>query len=132
MSTSSTFRHTSNIVDLGRAIIHLLIIPLIITDPRRVQTGRSKTWEPANLEDLPQKEAWDESFSEIIGYIPQVKHTYALIEGLYGIINEHQVAIGESTCAGKFYTAPAGHGGTALMEIGELSSIALERCDTAR
>jgi hypothetical protein len=37
-----------------------------------VQKGRSQTWEPANLEDLPQKGHWNESFSEIIGYIPQV------------------------------------------------------------
>jgi len=47
-------------------------------------------------------------------------------------VTHQQVAIGESTCAGRFFTAPAGHGGTALMEVGELSSIALERCDTAR
>jgi hypothetical protein len=43
-----------------------------------------------------------------------------------------QVAIGESTCSGRFWTKPVGQGGKALMEIGELSSIALERCTTAR
>lgn len=62
----------------------------------------------------------------------QVNHTYALIEGLYGIINEHQVAIGESTCSGRFWTKPVGRGGKALLELGELTSIALERCTTAR
>lgn len=104
--------------------------------PRRVQEGRSATWEPSNLDDsLPQAPVWKKKgFSKIIGYIPQVNHTYALIEGLYAIENEHQVAIGESTCSGRFWTKPRGveGGGKALMEIGELSSIALERCMTAR
>ena len=104
--------------------------------PRRVQEGRSATWEPSNLdESLPQAPTWKkEGFSKIIGYIPQVNHTYALIEGLYAIENEHQVAIGESTCSGRFWTRPRGveGGGEALLEIGELSAIALERCMTAR
>ena len=55
---------------------------------------------------------------EIIGYIPQVEHTYAYIEGLYGITNEFQVSIGESTCAAKLYAAPIGPSGNgfALLE----------------
>jgi len=43
-----------------------------------------------------------------------------------------QVAIGESTCAARFFTRPINHGGSALLEIGELSAVALERCDSAR
>jgi dipeptidase len=70
---------------------------------------------------------------EILGYIPQVAHTYAVIEGMYGIMNEHQVAIGESTCAAKLYAAPVGSaGGKALLEASELSQIALERAASAR
>ena len=99
--------------------------------PRQVRSDRGETWTPENLEDLPQKEQW-KSGSVIVGYLPQVSHTYAIIEGSYGIMNEHGVAMGESTCAAKFWAAPISDGGKALLDIGELSQIALERSRTAR
>jgi hypothetical protein len=38
-----------------------------------VMRGRSETWEPSNLVGDPtQREHWNESFSQVIGYIPQV------------------------------------------------------------
>jgi dipeptidase len=47
-----------------------------------------------------------------------------------------QVAMGESTCAARTYAAPIGMGagsaGKALLEVSELSQIALERTRTAR
>lgn len=55
---------------------------------------------------------------------------------MYGILNEKQVGIGESTCASKLYAAPVGPSGggkgKALFDIGELSQVALERCSSAR
>ena len=62
----------------------------------------------------------------------QVRHTYALIEGAYAIMNEHQVAIGESTCASKLWAAPVTAGGKARIEVGEMTRIGLERGKTAR
>ena len=65
-------------------------------------------------------------------------------------MNEHQVAIGESTCAARFWSAPATAGGLARIEVREMSKIgnaifildslsihrfrqtALERCSSAR
>ena len=41
----------------------------------------------------------------------------------YGIMNEHQVAIGESTCAARFWSAPATAGGLARIEVREMSKI---------
>lgn len=102
--------------------------------PRQVREDRGQTWSKANLEQgMPQLEKWHALENKtIIGYIPQVAHTYALIEGLYGIMNEHNVAIGESTCGAKLFAAPVSAGGKALLEASELSQIALERAKTAR
>mmetsp|Transcript_4731 Transcript_4731/g.6492 ORF Transcript_4731/g.6492 Transcript_4731/m.6492 type:complete len:670 (+) Transcript_4731:1-2010(+) len=100
--------------------------------PATVSYNRGTTWHPSNLEGTPEQvQAWGQE-STIVGHIPQVKHTYALYESGYGIMNEHQVAIGESTCASKFWAAPVTAGGFARIEVREMSKIALERCTTAR
>eukprot|EP01034_Spumella_vulgaris_P030165 gene30165-37332_t len=47
-------------------------------------------------------------------------------------MNEHQVSIGESTCAARFWTSPSTAGGMARIEVRSMSQIALERTTTAR
>jgi len=42
------------------------------------------------------------------------------------------VAIGESTCAAVFWAAPKSAGGSASIEVREMSKLALERTSTAR
>lgn len=54
-----------------------------------------------------------------------------MLEAGYGIMNEHQVAIGESTCAARFWAAPTIAGGKAQIEVRQMSQIALERAVTA-
>lgn len=90
--------------------------------PRYVGGGRGSCYEPTQGEKpyVP------------IGYIPQVSHTYAYYEATYGIINEHGLGIGESTCSAMFGTNAVGYGGKALMSIDTLSQIAMERAKTAR
>lgn len=64
---------------------------------------------------------WDSG--KYLGEIPQVRHTYSVI----GNMNEHQLAIGETTYGGREYIDS-----TAIMDYGSLIYIALQRCRTAR
>lgn len=68
---------------------------------------------------------------EPIGYIPQVGSTYAYFETTYGIMNEMQVGVGESTCSGVFTATSRAAGGSALLSIDQLSQIAMERASSA-
>lgn len=103
--------------------------------PRYIRTDRGSTWYEENLEQKPNglAEKWAAAKTAVIGYIPQVAHTYAVLEGMYGYMNEHQVSMGESTCAAKLYSAPIGwNDGKALFNIGELTQVGMERGKTAR
>ena len=73
----------------------------------------------------------DEGAFASIGRMPQVAHTYAYLDGHYGIMNEHQLAIGESTCGGALIARPVSEGGEALVDVQEMTRVALERCRTA-
>lgn len=100
--------------------------------PSVVSANRGATWHPDNLQgNAEQLAAWGKE-SVPSAYIPQVAHTFALLEGGYAIMNEHQVAIGESTCAARFWGVPVTAGGLAKIEVAEMSKIALERSTTAR
>jgi dipeptidase len=90
--------------------------------PRFVGKNRGSDYYPKPGQNL----------SEPIGYIPQVRHTFAYYDATYGVMNEHQVAIGESTCSGVFGALAKGHGGQALMSVDELSKIAMERTTSAK
>ena len=61
-----------------------------------------------------------------LGEIPQVPHTYNVV----GNINEHQVAIGESTWGGHKELEDTT--GRSVMDYGSLIQVALERSKTAR
>lgn len=89
--------------------------------PSEVGEGRGNTWDPKNLQGSPSQISQWGDHSPITGYIPQVEHTYALYEGGYGIINEHQVAIGESTCASRFWAKPTTAGGKSMIEVRQMS-----------
>ncbi|MGD9948848.1 MAG: dipeptidase [Desulfobulbus sp.] len=65
-----------------------------------------------------------------LGFIPQVAHTYAYFDANYGIINEHQVSIGE--CTDKSKVTPEPESGKRIFYSSELSRVALERSTNAR
>jgi dipeptidase len=65
-----------------------------------------------------------------LGYIPQVAHTYAYLDGSYGLMNEHQLMMGEATNGSKVTLEP--EPGKRIFYSAELSRVAMERCKTAR
>ncbi|MFA9392204.1 MAG: dipeptidase [Prolixibacteraceae bacterium] len=66
---------------------------------------------------------WDTG--KYLGQIEQVQHTYSVV----GNINEHQVAIGETTFGGR---SELHHQPNAIVDYGSLMYIALQRSKTAR
>jgi dipeptidase len=87
--------------------------------PRIVCTGRGDGYD-----------AYGYDASTPLGTIPQVPHTYAYFDGSYGIMNEHQLMIGECTNGAKIQLGP--EPGRRIFYSSELSRVALERCTTAR
>lgn len=63
-----------------------------------------------------------------IGEIPQVKETYGYLNTAYPCINDHQLAIGESTFGGR----PVLQSDNGLIDCQRLCKLMLERCTTAR
>ena len=64
----------------------------------------------------------------VVGTIPEAEHTYAYLNTSYPCLNEHQLAIGESTFGGPDTLENP----DAMFLIEELERIALQRCTTAR
>ncbi len=65
---------------------------------------------------------------EKIGEIPQVKYTYGYINTAYPCINDHQLAIGESTFGGREVL----QSDNGMIDCQQLYKLMLERCTTAR
>ena len=65
---------------------------------------------------------------DVIGSIPQVEHTYQYINTAYPCMNEHQLAIGESTFGGRDEL----QSNAGLIDCQRLDRLMLERCTTAR
>lgn len=62
------------------------------------------------------------------GQIPQAKHTYRFLNTAYPCMNEHQLAIGETTIVGRDTLQNK----MGMFMIEELQRIVLQRCTTAR
>jgi len=77
---------------------------------------------------LHNETSWDLRDVVERGEIPQVEETYAFLNTAYPCLNEHQLAIGETTIRGRREL----YNSSGLFVIEELERIMLERCKTAR
>jgi dipeptidase len=75
------------------------------------------------------KGPWDQRKLRILGEIPEVAESYAFLDTAYPCLNEHQLAIGETTIflKGQLQNREKG-----LFHIEEIARLILERCRTAR
>ncbi|GHV28713.1 hypothetical protein FACS1894167_06530 [Synergistales bacterium] len=87
--------------------------------PRLVAPSRAKGYDYRN-----------KPLTIAVGEIPQARHTYAYLDGSYGIVNEHGLMFGECTNGAKVENEPLP--GKRIFYSSELSRVALERCKTAR
>lgn len=84
-----------------------------------------RTWPPE------QGLKWDKYVENYTGLeIPQVPRTFAYLHGVFGYMNEHQLALAESTvgCRPKMRNPTT----AAKFDITTLTLVAMERCKTAR
>jgi dipeptidase len=104
--------------------------------PHVVREDRGAVWASANLQGTAEQvRAWAKGRGGVaIGEVPEVPKTFALLESGagYALLNERGVGVGESTCIAVFASRPVSGGGKAMLDVSELSRIALERCGTAR
>lgn len=63
-----------------------------------------------------------------VGEIPQVERTHGFINTAYPCMNDHQLAIGESTFGGR----KSLHSDSGLIDCQQLVRLMIERCTTAR
>lgn len=71
-------------------------------------------------------------FGEVLGEIPQVAETYTYIHSAYPHMNQHQLAIGESTTSQRAELALEKGEGEQIMTIEQAQAFALQRCTKAR
>ncbi|MBN2279562.1 MAG: C69 family dipeptidase [Candidatus Marinimicrobia bacterium] len=115
-----TFACTSILVSKGASADGSVMITYACDGEFHPQLSREAAadWGPTDSLEL---RAWG---GKVRGKIPRVPHTYAKV----GLINEHQLAIGETTFSGREELEnPDG-----LLHYWELMNIALRRAKTAR
>ena len=102
------------------------------TYPRYIGSdrGTTYTYDHSSLEHIHNDYLLESTVLSVLEN-ESLYDTYSYIDGTYGIANEKQLAIGESTCSARLisYAYPIGD---ALFDISTLTRVALAHCDTAR
>jgi len=71
-------------------------------------------------------------FGEVLGHIPQADRTFTYFQSAYSAMNEHQLAIGESTTSQREELVVEKGEGEQIMTIEQAQIFALQRCTRAR
>lgn len=87
--------------------------------------GELYHWPAADYPEGSLLEVYEWDTGKYLGKIKQVRHTYNVV----GNMNEHQVAVGETTYGGR---EELFHQPDAIMDYGSMMYIALQRSKTAR
>ncbi len=87
--------------------------------------GELYHWPAANWPAGSYVDIYEWDTGHFLGKIPQVSHTY----GVIGNMNEHQLAIGETTYGGR---SELHHQAGAIIDYGSLIYLTLQRARTAR
>ncbi|MCT4637234.1 MAG: C69 family dipeptidase [Bacteroidales bacterium] len=72
------------------------------------------------------------NYGEVIGQIPQVERTYTYFQSAYPQMNEHQLAIGESTLSQREELKVSKTDCKQIMTIEQAQAFALQRCTKAK
>ncbi len=86
--------------------------------------GELYFWPAKDYPAGTMMDIWEWDTGKHLGKIPQVSHTYSVV----GNMNEHQVAIGETTYGGREELRDT----SAIIDYGSLMYITLQRAKTAR
>lgn len=86
--------------------------------------GELYHWPAMDYPEGTMMDIYEWDTGKFLGRIPQALHTYNVV----GNMNEHQLAIGETTFGGREELVDT----TAILDYGNLMFIALQRCKTAR
>jgi len=92
-----------------------------------------KIYHISQMRSWPPKEGlkWDLIKKDFTGLeIPQPSHTYGYVHGVFGYMNDQQLAFGESTVGNQRKIGNTTS--TPKMDITMLTLLAMERCKTAR
>ncbi|MBO4645913.1 MAG: C69 family dipeptidase [Bacteroidales bacterium] len=113
---------TSHTDDSGRSRTNMLVAKAEDHAKGETMTLYKRKAAPANAAPMP-------SYTyEPTGQIPQVAHTYQYLNTAYPCMNEHQLAIGESTFGGRAELKSD----LGLIDCPMLCALMLQRCTTAR
>ncbi|MDD8019695.1 MAG: C69 family dipeptidase [Acidobacteriota bacterium] len=95
-------------------------------ETRRIfRISQTKSWPP------DQGRKWDLIKNDFTGVeIPEISHTFGYMHGVFGYMNDQQLAMGESTIGNR--PKMSNPTATPAMNLTMLTMLAMERCRTAR